>query len=113
MILIRAIFLISLAAWFVIFGSLSGNDSKHSFKTQGTWFGLFVLVFPLIYAVLYPVILICRKAELRQRYKKLLTAGFHQRFRAGGRDEIDCHIETNSTQLNHLADLSSGPSTGA
>ena len=102
----HTIFLISLVAWFVIFGSLRGNDSKHSFKTQGTWFGLFVMVFPLIYAVLYPVILIFRKAELRQRYKKLLTSGLHHRFCAGGRDEIHCHIETNST------DLPSGPSTG-
>ena len=89
----HTIFLISLVAWFVIFGSLRGNDSRHSFKTQGTWFGLFVLVFPLIYAVFYPVILICRKAELRKRYKKLLLAGVYRRFCAGGRSEDDIELE--------------------
>ena len=97
----HTIFLISLVAWFAVFGSLQGNETKHSFKTQGTWFGVFVLVFPLIYAAFYPIIIICRKAELRKRYKKFLLAGVYRRICTKARieDGIDLEDITRSRNI--------------
>ena len=74
----HTIYLISLVVWFALFGSLRGEDSMFSYKIQGTFVGLFVVILPLVNAVLHPVILISRKKELRQRYKQFFEAVFYR-----------------------------------
>ena len=74
----HTIYLIALVVWFALFGSLRGDDSMFSYQTQGTFVGLFVVILPLVNAVLHPVIIISRKKELRQRYKQFFEALFHR-----------------------------------
>ena len=49
----------------------SDNYSDMIFVRTGILFGVFKLFFPMIYDLLFPIILVLRKTELRERYANI------------------------------------------
>lgn len=71
-------FFTGMIIWAVFHGAELTRDQEDSlFIKDGILFGLGKFMLPLVYSVAYPVILMCRKQELRERYaayyRKLLT----------------------------------------
>ena len=69
----NAAFSLGIICWY-IFHLAFGDGSNHRdqfYVDYGVLLGITEFLLPLIYAVLYPIILICRKQELRLRYGAL------------------------------------------
>jgi hypothetical protein len=69
--LCNAAYFLMIIIWFILHEVYDVDDTSHNdrfYVRVGVFLGLTEFSLPLIYAVVYPIILISRKQELRQRY---------------------------------------------
>ena len=70
--------LTSLVIWYFVIGFVNQDTAKQpSLIHQGNVIGLFDYDLPLFYGAMYPIILMVRKPELRERYKNFYRKIWH------------------------------------